>query len=209
VRELDFDFLRERLSPEAMQIFSASIEESRQRNHNFLSEDHILMAICRKERKLLQDTICRNTLKIEDFTAETKTLLDSTKPYVGRSFKMTTELKKTLRTAWDDISETANKQIETFDLLNAIEKNGTATAWSIVRTAGLPSDEFHKNLDEYKNYYHHNKKWNVPEYLSFNQPDDRIPEIREQAYIHKTKFIAYGSLLILLMLATLIVLLVF
>jgi ATP-dependent Clp protease ATP-binding subunit ClpA len=87
MRELDFDFFRERLSPEAMQILSASIEESRQRNHNFLSEDHILLALCKKERKLLQDTVCRNALRIEDLTEETQTLLDSTKPYVGRSLR--------------------------------------------------------------------------------------------------------------------------
>jgi ATP-dependent Clp protease ATP-binding subunit ClpA len=208
VRELDFDFLRERLSPGAMQIFSASIQESRQRNHNFLSEDHVLMAICRKERKLLQDTICRNALRIEDFIAETKTLLDSTKPYVGRSLKMTPELKKTLRTAWEEVSDTANKQIETFDLLDAIQKNGTAAAWGMVRKAGLTADEFYKNLDEYRNYCRENKKWNIPEYLTFDPPDERVPKIREYPYIHKTKFIVYGSLLILLTLVTLIVLLV-
>src|SRR5262245_14881013 len=167
-----------------MQILSASIEESRQRNHNFLSEDHILLAICRKERKLLQDTVCRHALNIEDFTAKTKTLLDSTKPYVGRSFKMTPELKKTLRTAWEDVSETENKKIETFDLLDAIQKNGTAGAWGIVRKTGLPSDEFHQNLDEYKHYYFENKKWNLPEYLSFKPQSHKIK---------RSKFLFYGS----------------
>lgn len=192
-----------------MQIFSASIEESRQRNHNFLSEDHILLAICKKNRKLLEDTVCRKTLKIEDFTAETKTLLDSTKPYVGRSFKMTPELKRTLRTAWEDLSETAKKKIETFDLLDAIQKNGTAAAWQIVRKTGIPSDEFHHNLDEYKRYYFENKKSNVPEYLTFKVPDEqsRNQEITERRYIHKTKFIVYGSALILLAFIILIVLL--
>lgn len=193
-----------------MQIFSASIEESRQRNHNFLSEDHILLAICKKNRKLLEDTVCRKTLKIEDFTAETKTLLDSTKPYVGRSFKMTPELKRTLRTAWEDLSETEKKKIETFDLLDAIQKNGTSAAWQIVRKTGIPSDEFHHNLDEYKRYYFENKKWNVPEYLTFKLPADQSSpkaEISEQRYIHKTKFIVYGSALILLAFIILIVLL--
>lgn len=207
MRELDFDFLRERLSPDAMQIFSASIEESRQRNHNFLSEDHILLAICRKERKLLQDTVCRHALKIEDFTAETKTLLDSTKPYVGRSFKMTPELNKTLRTAWENVSETGNKKIETFDLLDAIQKNGTAAAWRIVRKSGLPSDEFHHNLDEYKHYYFENKKWNVPEYLTFDPPEER--EIKPRTYeIKQSRFVFYGSILILIALVLLLAVLV-
>jgi ATP-dependent Clp protease ATP-binding subunit ClpA len=197
VRELDFDFLRDRLSPDAMQIFSASIEESRQRNHNFLSEDHILLAICRKERKLLQDTVCRHALKIEDFTAETKTLLDSTKPYVGRSFKMTPELKKTLQIAWQDVSETENKKIEIFDLLDAIQKNGTAAAWRIVRKTGLPPDEFHHNLDEYKQYYFENKKYNVSEDLTFNPPEKR--ELKTRPYeIKYSRFLFYGSILILL-----------
>jgi ATP-dependent Clp protease ATP-binding subunit ClpA len=136
-------------------------------------------------------------LKIENFTAETKTLLDSTKPYVGRSFKMTPELKKTLQTAWQDVSETENKNIETFDLLDAIQKNGTAAAWGIVRKTGLPSDEFHHNLDEYKHYYFENKKYNVPENLRFDPPEE--PEIRPRTYeIKHNRFVFYGSILILL-----------
>ncbi|MCI0441874.1 hypothetical protein L0152_01500 [bacterium] len=205
MRELDFDFLRERLSPEAMQILSASIEESRQRNHNFLSEDHILLALCKKERKLLQDTICRHALKIEDFTAETQTLLDSTKPYVGRSFKMTPELKRTLRTAWKGVSETEQRVIETFDLLDAIQKNGTAAAWGFIQETGLPSDEFHKSLDEYKRYYFENKKWNVPEDLNFEPPRHKI-----KPQSHKTKqsrLLVYGSILILFILIALVLLL--
>lgn len=188
-----------------MQIFSASIEESRQRNHNFLSEDHILLAICKKNRKLLEDTVCRKALKIEDFTAETKTLLDSAKPRVGRSFKITPELKRTLRTAWEDLSETEKKKIETFDLLDAIQKNGTSAAWQIVRKTGLPSDEFHQNLNEYKRYYFENKKWTVAEYAEI--ADDPSPKITKQRYIHKTNFIVYGSALILFALVILIVLL--
>lgn len=77
MRELDFDFLREKLSPKAMQILSASIEESRRRNHNFLSEDHVFLSPCKNDRKLLQDTACRTALKIEDLIAETWLYLNS------------------------------------------------------------------------------------------------------------------------------------
>lgn len=201
MRELDFDFLRERLSPEAMRIFSASIEESRLRNHNFLSEDHILLAICKKERKLLQDTVCKHALKLEDFTAETKTLLDSTKPYVGRSFKMTPELKRTLRTAWEGVAETEPRRIETFDLLDAIQKNGTAAAWGIVQKIGLPSDEFHQNLDEYKRYYFENRKWNI------KPQSHKIIEPHSPKIIKRSRFVFYGSILIMIVLTVLVLLL--
>jgi ATP-dependent Clp protease ATP-binding subunit ClpA len=205
MRELDFDFFRERLSPEAMQILSASIEESRQRNHNFLSEDHILLAICKKERKLLQDTVCRNALRIEDLTEETQTLLDSTKPYVGRSLRITPELKRTLRTAWEGVSETEQRAIETFDLLDAIHKNGTAAAWGFIQKTGLPSEEFHHSLDEYKRYYFENKKWNVPEDLNFEPPRDKIkPQSNKTKH---SRLVVYGSILILFVLIVLVLLL--
>ena len=193
MRELDLDFLQERLSPEAMQVFSASIEESRLRNHNFLNEDHVLLAICKKERKLLQDTVCKHALKIEDLTAETKTLLDSMKPYVGRSFKMTPELKRTLRTAWEGFAEPEQRRIETFDLLDAIHKNGTAAAWGIIQKTGLPSNEFHQNLDEYKRYYFESRKWNIKRHS---------PKI-----IKRSRFVFYGSILIMIVLTVLVLLL--
>ena len=188
-----------------MQILSASIEESRCRNHNFLSEDHILLAICKKDRRLLQDTVCKHALKVEDFTAETRTLLDSTKPYVGRSFRMTPELKRTLRTAWEDVSETEQRPIETFDLLDAIQKNGTAAAWGFIQKTGLPYDEFHQNLDEYKRYYFENKRWNVPEDLNFEPPRHKT---KPQSHTTKhSRLLVYGSILILLVLIALVLLL--
>jgi ATP-dependent Clp protease ATP-binding subunit ClpA len=110
---------------------------------------------------------------------------------------MTPELKKTLQTAWQDVSEKENKKIETFDLLDAIQKNGTSAAWGIVRKTGLPSEEFHHNLNEYKKYYFENKKWNVPQDLTFDVPKERKIKPRTHG-IKQSKFVFYGSILILL-----------
>ncbi len=192
MRELDFDFLRERLSPEAMQIISASIEESRRRNHNFLSEDHVLLALCKKDRKLLQDTVCRNSLKIEDLTAETKILLDSTRPYVGRSFRMTPELKRTLRTAWGNVAETEHRRIETFDLLDAIERNGTSAAWEIIKKTGLPSPEFHDHLKEYKRNYLENRK-RIKEHVSQKSSFASLPSNVKREFVEAVKADDYES----------------
>jgi ATP-dependent Clp protease ATP-binding subunit ClpA len=153
MRELDFDLLRERLSPNAIRVVSISIEESRRRNHNFLSDEHILLALCKHEPELIDCSLCCDSIKLADLTAETKDSLDKMKPHVGRSLRMTPELQRILRIAWDNIQDKNRRHIETFDLLKALHQNGTSDVWQKIRQLASSEENIDDRLERYAKLY--------------------------------------------------------
>jgi ATP-dependent Clp protease ATP-binding subunit ClpA len=205
MRELDFDLLREKLSPNAIRVLSISIEESRHRNHNFLCDEHILLALCKDEPELIDCSLCNTSIKLTDLTAQTKESLDKTQPRVGRSLKMTPELQRTLRLAWDSIQQKNQRHIETFDLLKALHQNGKSDVWKKIRESGSPEEQIHQNLEKYAKLYFEKEHERSEEDMKIaerrlNAALRNVDERRE----HKTHFtppstfIRFGSLILIL-----------
>jgi ATP-dependent Clp protease ATP-binding subunit ClpA len=205
MRELDFDLLRERLSPNAIRVLSISIEESRRRNHNFLCDEHILLALCTHEPELIDCSLCGNSIKLTDLTAQTKDSLDKTKPRVGRSLKITPELQRTLRIAWDSIQEKNQRHIETFDLLKALHQNGKSVVWQKIRESGSPEEKIHQNLEKYAKLYFEREHERSEDEV--NLAERRLtaalssvdkPREHKTHYTPPSMFIRFGSFILIL-----------
>jgi hypothetical protein len=74
---------------------------------------------------------------------------------------MTPELQRTMRIAWENTQQQNRHHMESFDLLEALQKTGTSAVWQKIREEGFSDEQIHLNLKNYEKAYFLNKQTKV------------------------------------------------
>ena len=109
MREIDFGDYNDKLGKSGREVLALAIEESRQRNQNYLAAEHIFLGAVKIERKLFEDIVRNLRLTPGDIIKDVQQHLDSSKQYTGKGLKITFSMKSIFRLAWINSSHSAGQ----------------------------------------------------------------------------------------------------
>jgi ATP-dependent Clp protease ATP-binding subunit ClpA len=133
MREMDFGDYNEKLSKSGREVLALAIEESRQRDQNYLAAEHLFLALVKIERKLYEDIVSDMHLDPGDIVKDVKRHLDLSKQYAGKGLKITFSMKSIFRLAWINAFQSGRSKIESHDLFVAIFQEGNNIPVEIFR----------------------------------------------------------------------------
>ena len=202
---MDFGDYNDKLSKSGREVLALAIEESRQRDQNYLAAEHLFLALVKIERKLFEDIAQDVRLNPGDIIKDVRQHLDLSKQYVGKGLKITFSMKSIFRLGWINSFQNGRSKIESHDLLVAIFQEGNNIPVEIFRLHKLEPEKIvqliAKHLGTRVSNEQLGRKFDLPFYLkrftaNLNRlarqnkipaMPDREPEVRQVLEaIHQT-----------------------
>jgi ATP-dependent Clp protease ATP-binding subunit ClpA len=168
-------------------VMQRAMEESRNRDHNFIATEHILLGFIEVERSLFNEVMQSLNLDPEIVIHALNDQLSIARQYVGRGMRLHSTGRTILRMAYDRARQMGRKEIESVDLFVALFQAREGIPVELVRRMGADADIVLKKIltrvrtrEESEERYR--RRYELPPYLkhfgiSFNKMarQDKLP----------------------------------
>jgi len=136
----EFEISPSKIGPSGQRILDRALEESRRRDHPFLTNEHIFLAFAQSEWDLFTEILQDAGLNPNAIVRELEDSLHVTPAYTGRALRVSPATNLVLKLALHHASRAGRQAIEAPDLLAAIFEDSQGIPFSIVRQHGVDPD---------------------------------------------------------------------
>jgi ATP-dependent Clp protease ATP-binding subunit ClpA len=137
---LDLGPLTDKFSESGQKVIYRAIEESRRRDHNFLSVEHIFTAIGEVENALFADMLQAVNVDPQTVTQMLETELTKSRQYVGKKMYIADTTRELFNRALKRARQHGRQTIESFDLFVTLFADPAGTPAEILRRLGADPD---------------------------------------------------------------------
>ena len=135
--------LTDKFSEAAQEVISRAAQESRRREHNFLSVEHIFYALGEVENALLTKVLQSKGVDPQMVTSLLEQELNNSQPYPDyKKMQITEPTQKLFSRALKRIREHGRQRIESFDLFVTLFADPNGTPAEILRRLGTDPARF-------------------------------------------------------------------
>ncbi len=132
----DFGDFSERFSESGQRVMKRAIEESRRRDHNFISPEHIFVAISEVERSFFNEVMQSLNLDPQAVIKEVDTRLAVPKQYTGKRVKLSEATRELLTLGLRKARQSGRQTIDATDLFQSIFEDHNSEPVLILRKFG-------------------------------------------------------------------------
>lgn len=132
----DFGDFSERFSESGQRVMKRAIEESRRRDHNFISPEHIFVAISEVERPLFNEVMQSLNLDPQAVINEVDMRLAAPKQYTGKRVKLSEATRELLTMGLRKARQSGRQTIDATDLFQSIFEDRNSEPVLILRKFG-------------------------------------------------------------------------
>jgi len=172
-------------SPEIEHIIQQSIEYSKERKHQYVTVEHLLLSLI--NHSAFKKCLVSFGADIDSMSQEIAAYLDSLHAIVSKEDEVvprkTNSLERVMNRSVTQVLFSGRRQVTTIDLYLSIASEGNSHAHYFLLKYGINKNEF---VAHWQKYYKHNETSN----LTDNQAD----EILEEYTINLTQLAAQGKL---------------
>ena len=124
-----------RFSPAARRVLRAAEQECRNHNHYYVGAEHLLEALLQEHDRAILESLEAQTIDAREVHAEVRRSLGTGEERVWEGILLTPRVRKIVAVAEE---RSGDRDIEPFDLYEALRAEGGSLAAEILRRAAAP-----------------------------------------------------------------------
>ena len=166
---VDLGAYRDKFGDSGQRVLEKALGESKRRDQNYITVEHIIHALALEESELFNSTI--RSLKI-DPNVVTQTIdkrLDNARQHVGKGFRIAPDTTDLFKRAMDRARSHGRKTIESTDIFDVLSKDDSLLVEVLLSLGAKPDaviEHIKTNVDEReKQEEQYRKKFELPSYL--------------------------------------------
>lgn len=166
----DIDAYKDKFSDSGRRILEAALEESKKRDQNYVSIEHVLHALALEEQELFNETM--RDLSIDPRSVRTliEKRLEQGREHAGRGFRIAPETTDLFKRSMDRARAQGRRVIDASDIFYVLSNDETSVLNDVLQNLGVPADEvaqtartrIHKREKEEEKV---RQKYELPSYL--------------------------------------------
>ncbi|HEY3027110.1 MAG TPA: ATP-dependent Clp protease ATP-binding subunit [Pyrinomonadaceae bacterium] len=166
---VDLGAYRDKFGDSGQRVLENALSESRRRDQNYISVEHIVSALAKEEADLFNSTIRDLALDPASVRMAIDQRLESSRQHVGKGFRIAPDTTDLFKRAMDRARAHGRKTIESTDIFEVLSKydsllvevlrNLGASAEAVVENVRVHVDKREKEEEQFK------KKFELPPYL--------------------------------------------
>src|SRR2546428_2064910 len=165
----DLEAYKDKFSESGQRVFQNALTESRRRDQNYISVEHIISALSKEEPDLFNSTMRGLALDPVMVAGAIERRLDGARQHVGKGVRIAPDTTDLFKRAMDRARSHGRKTIEATDLFEVLSNSDTlfvevlrnlgAKPEAVVEHVRTSVDEREKQDEQYR------KKFELPPYL--------------------------------------------
>src|SRR6266446_1505263 len=142
---VDLGAYRDKFGDSGQRVLENALSESRRRDQNYISVEHIVSALAREEADLFNSTIRDLALDPASVRMAIDQRLESSRQHVGKGFRIAPDTTDLFKRAMDRARAHGRKSIESTDIFTALVQNDSAFI-DVLRNLGADPDAVIENV---------------------------------------------------------------
>jgi len=137
----DIDAYKDKFSESGQRVLEVALDESRKRDQNFVTTEHILHAIANEESELFNQTMRDLAVDPRSVKLLIEKRLDSGRQHVGKGFKIAPETTELFKRSMDRARSQGRRVIEASDIFYVLSNDERSILNDVLQNLGVPADE--------------------------------------------------------------------
>lgn len=137
----DIDAYKDKFSESGRKILDFALEESRRRDQNYVSVEHVVHALTIEEATLFNDTM--RDLSIEPLVVKglLEKRLETCREHIGRGFRIAPETTELFKRSMDRARAQGRRVIDASDIFYVLANDERSVLNEILQNVGVPAEE--------------------------------------------------------------------
>jgi ATP-dependent Clp protease ATP-binding subunit ClpA len=137
----DIDAYKDKFSDSGRRVLETALDESRKRDQNYVSIEHILHAVAREEDDLFTSTMRDLAVDPRSVRLLIEKRLDSSRQHTGKGFRIAPETTELFKRAMDRARSQGRRVIDGSDIFYVLSNDERSVLNDVLQNLGVPSDE--------------------------------------------------------------------
>jgi ATP-dependent Clp protease ATP-binding subunit ClpA len=137
----DIDAYKDKFSDSGRRVLETALDESRRRDQNYVSIEHILHAVAREEEDLFTSTMRDLAVDPRSVKLLIEKRLDSGRQHTGKGFRIAPETTELFKRAMDRARSQGRRVIDGSDIFYVLSNDERSILHDVLQNLGVPSDE--------------------------------------------------------------------
>ena len=185
----DIEAYKDKFSDSGRKVLDSALDDSKKRDQNYVSVEHILQAITDEESELFNDTMRDLTVDPRSVKLLIEKRVESGEQHEGKGFRIAPETTDLFRRSMDRARSKGRRIIDASDIFYVLSTDEQSILNEILQHMGVDSEELSKTARKkirrrQKEEEHVRKKYQLPSYLkhfgvSLNKMarEDKLPPV--------------------------------
>jgi ATP-dependent Clp protease ATP-binding subunit ClpC len=137
----DIEEYKDRFSETGRRVFDVALDESKRRDQNFVSIEHILHAIANEEAELFNATMRDLSVDPRSVKLLIEKRMESGRQHIGKGFRIAPETTELFKKAMDRARSQGRRVIEGSDLFYILSNDERSILNDVLQNLGVPAEE--------------------------------------------------------------------
>ena len=201
----DIDAYKDKFSESGKRVLETALDESKKREQNYITIEHILHAIAREEDDLFSATMRDLSVDPRSVKLLIEKRMDSGRQHTGKGYRIAPETTELFKRAMDRARSQGRRVIDGSDIFYVLSNDERSILNDVLQNLGVPSDEVAQTArtrirDREKEEERVRQKYELPSFLrhfgvSLNKlaRQDKIPPTigREQEILQMIEILSH------------------
>jgi ATP-dependent Clp protease ATP-binding subunit ClpA len=166
---VDLGAYKDKFGDSGQRVLEKALGESRRRDQNYITVEHIIHALAKEESELFNSTIRSLAVDPDAVTGAIDRRLDNARQHVGKGFRIAPDTTDLFKRAMERARSRGRKTIESTDIFDVLSKDDSLLM-EVLRGLGATPDlvveRIKSNVDERERQEEqYRKKFELPAYL--------------------------------------------
>ena len=166
---VDLGAYKDKFGDSGQRVLEKALGESRRRDQNYITVEHIIHALAKEESELFNTTIRSLALDPDAVTGAIDRRLDSARQHVGKGFRIAPDTTDLFKRAMERARSRGRKTIESTDIFDVLSKDDSLLVEVLLGLGATPDlvvERIKTNVDERERQEEqYRKKFELPAYL--------------------------------------------
>ncbi|MGI8884583.1 MAG: Clp protease N-terminal domain-containing protein [Pyrinomonadaceae bacterium] len=137
----DIDAYKDKFSESGRRILEIALEESKRRDQNYISIEHILHAIATEETELFNATMRDLAVDPRSVKLLIEKRMDAGRQHLGKGFRIAPETTELFKRAMDRARSQGRRVIDGSDIFYVLSNDERSILNDVLQNLGVPADE--------------------------------------------------------------------
>ena len=137
----DIDAYKDKFSESGRRVLETALDESKRRDQNYVSIEHILHAVAREEDDLFSSTMRDLAVDPRSVKLLIEKRMDTGRQHTGKGYKIAPETTELFKRAMDRARSQGRRVIDGSDIFYVMSNDERSILNDVLQNLGVPSDE--------------------------------------------------------------------
>ena len=137
----DIDAYKDKFSESGQRVLETALDESKKRDQNYVSIEHILHALAFEEEELFSSTMRDLAVDPRSVKLLIEKRMDASRQHTGKGYRIAPETTELFKRAMDRARSQGRRVIDSGDIFYVLSNDERSVLNDVLQNLGVPSDE--------------------------------------------------------------------